>query len=154
MFQVSNIVTSSAESPDFVETKTGKDLLALKNHMRTDTKSGDFAQQLWTLCRAGYKKSDKTPETGKFKGDERAHVIDKYDIYENNCTTKSLEAVNGSVPGGEIKYQTTVTIGGFPVVTEDGTKNTYAPKDLNRQLNQASQQSGTNVQKVTDEYEQ
>nr|WP_291149109.1 RHS repeat-associated core domain-containing protein [Flavobacterium sp. UBA7680] len=100
-----------------------------------------------------YNKSDKTPETGKYKGDERAHVIDKYDISENNCTTKSLEAVNGAVPGGEIKYQTTVTAGGLPVVTEDGTKDTYAPKDLNRQLNQASQQSGTNVQKVTDKYD-
>ena len=100
-----------------------------------------------------FQSSDKTPDTGKYKGDERAHVIDKYDLSENNCTTKSLEAVNGAIKGGEIKYQTTIVSGGLPVIVQDGTKGTYAPKDLNKQLNQASQQSSTNVVKVTDKYE-
>ena len=98
-----------------------------------------------------FNSSSQTPDTGKYKGDERAHVIDNYDLTSNNCTTKSLDAVHKGL-GKPIEVTTTTTAGGFPVVQKDSTESTYAPKDLNNQLNQATKDPNSGVINVTDRF--
>ena len=41
--------------------------------------------------------SDKTPSAGKYVGSENAKVIDKYNLFDNNCVTKSVEGVQKGV---------------------------------------------------------
>lgn len=43
-----------------------------------------------------FNKSQKTPTSGKYKGDNRAHVIDEYLLMSNNCTTKVMKALKKS----------------------------------------------------------
>ena len=38
--------------------------------------------------------SDKKPSTKSYRNAENARVVDEYDLLDNNCTTKSLEAIS------------------------------------------------------------
>ena len=52
----------------------------------SDEKVADFFDKMWTN---GYRPTEK-----KAKNDPNAKVVDEYDILDNNCTTKSIEALN------------------------------------------------------------
>ncbi len=49
--------------------------------------------------------NSKTPTSGPYKGDPNSRVVDQYDLGNNNCTTKSCEAVGAG--GSKIFKETT-----------------------------------------------
>jgi len=46
-----------------------------------------------------FESSDQKPSTGKYQNADNAKVVDTYDLFDNNCTTKSVEAVKVSTDG-------------------------------------------------------
>ena len=84
--------------------------------------------------------SDKKPTIGRFKDSENARVIDQYDISNNNCTTKSVEAVQAGTDG---KFQ-------VESKTPDGieTKLQYKSEEDNSNIKQIP------YKKIKDEYNQ
>jgi hypothetical protein len=46
-----------------------------------------------------FESSDKKPSEGKYQNKDNARVVDTYDLMDNNCTTKSVEAVKVSTDG-------------------------------------------------------
>ena len=46
-----------------------------------------------------YDTSNKKPSAGKYKNADNAKVVDTYDLWNNNCTTKSVEAVEAATDG-------------------------------------------------------
>jgi RHS repeat-associated protein len=49
-----------------------------------------------------FNKSDKIPTTGIYQGNKNARVIDEYNLFNNNCTTLSIEAIEAG--GGDTSY--------------------------------------------------
>jgi hypothetical protein len=46
-----------------------------------------------------FESSDQKPSAGKYQESDNARVVDTYDLLDNNCTTKSAEAVKISTDG-------------------------------------------------------
>ena len=46
---------------------------------------------------AKFNNSDEIPSVGKYSGNENARIIDKYNLFSNNCVTTSIEGVQKSV---------------------------------------------------------
>ena len=46
-----------------------------------------------------FESSDKKPSEGKYKDSDKAKAVDTYDLLDNNCTTKSVEAIKISTDG-------------------------------------------------------
>ena len=44
-----------------------------------------------------FNNSDKIPTVGKYAGDERARLVDTYNLFTNNCVTTSVEGVQSGV---------------------------------------------------------
>jgi RHS repeat-associated protein len=100
-----------------------------------------------------FSKSNVTPDAGKYKGDERAHVIDGYDITCNNCTTKSLDAVKAGLDGKGIEFtETKVSQGGVVYSVNGTTSGTISPMVLGYQLNSAKNDSKAKVVEITNQY--
>ncbi|RST27432.1 RHS repeat-associated core domain-containing protein [Chryseobacterium lacus] len=98
-----------------------------------------------------FNKSNKliTTDENKYKNDPRAHIIDKYDLLENNCTTKTLEGVEAGNNGKPINYNKKgVTRGGFFTVPE-GTGGVYSPSQLETKLSEATKDRNSGVKNVT-----
>jgi RHS repeat-associated protein len=98
-----------------------------------------------------YNKSSKTPKTGKYKGDKRAHVIDQYDILSNNCTTKSIAAVEAGLEEKSITYKKESN---HPKAS--GKKAKYhvvsiSPAGVKTQLDDAVKDKESGVENVTKE---
>jgi len=77
---------------------------------------------------SAFNSSDKKPTEKSYKDSENARVIDQYDISNNNCTTKSVEAVKAGTDGN-FKIEST---------TPDGleTKLQYQSQDQNSNVKQ------------------
>lgn len=88
--------------------------------------------------------SSKVPEVGKYANDERAKVVDTYNLSSNNCTTKSCDAV---IAGGSRATETAMgNFGGTGVITLD---HPTTPAGLQGQLSIKSSKSTSNVRNVT-----
>jgi len=61
----------------------------------SDTKVDKFFQDK-------FNSSEKIPTTGQYAGDEKARVIDKYNLATNNCTTLSISAIEAG--GGDTSF--------------------------------------------------
>jgi len=48
---------------------------------------------------SAFDSSDKKPTEGKYKDSGNARVVDQYNLLDNNCTTKSVEAVKAGTDG-------------------------------------------------------
>ncbi len=106
-----------------------------------------------------FKKSTKTPTNGKYKGDDRAHVIDEYDLTTNNCTTKSLDGVKAGLGGGNLTYKKDKYSYGRANIkvktgttTDTDTLDSISPGGLNMELNGATQDQNSGVKNVTKEF--
>ena len=102
-----------------------------------------------------FNKSGETPEKGKYEGDNRAHVIDDYKLLSNNCTTKSLDAVEAGNGNKPLTYKTEVKSpkmsGGRASVKMH--INSISPADLSKQLNTATKDPKAGVKEITKQYE-
>ncbi len=102
-----------------------------------------------------FNKSGETPEQGKYEGDNRAHVIDDYKLLSNNCTTKSLDAVEAGNGNKPLTYKTEVKSpkmsGGRASVKMH--INSISPADLSKQLNTATKDPKAGVKEITKQYE-
>ena len=74
--------------------------------------------------------SDKKPSKKRYRNAENARVVDEYDLLDNNCTTKSLEAISVG------------TNGNF------GIEST-SPSNLDTQLHYENKKDGSRIRKVT-----
>lgn len=74
--------------------------------------------------------SDKRPSKGNNSNNENARVIDKYDLFENNCTTKSVEAINIGTEG-KLNLEST------------------SPSNLDTQLYYENKKENSRVRKIT-----
>ncbi len=96
---------------------------------------------------------------GKYTNDPTAKVIDSYDLFSNNCTTKTIEAI--SISGSKEDFKTSKVIfvpyswlgmGSSSTVKE----SIYSPADALEYLNEHAK-DGDNVRDMTktlkDEYE-
>ena len=94
--------------------------------------------------------SDEIPTTGKYAGDDRARVVDTYDLADNNCTTKSCQGVENST--GQISYEGFVAVprGAGAQVTKK--VDAVTPAGIVTQLNEASKDPNSGVINVTDRY--
>ena len=101
-----------------------------------------------------FNQSDKLPDSGSKMNDSRAHDIDNYDILENNCTTKSCDAIQEGNNRQPITYTKEMKnpkmAGGKGMVKM--TINSISPSSLDTQLSDASKDSNSGVQNVTNEY--
>ena len=82
--------------------------------------------------------SDKSPSEGKYKGAENAKVVDTYNLRDNNCTTKAVEAAKVGTDGKLDLKSTT-------------------PANADTKLHYESQNKNSNVEqiqlnKILDEY--
>ena len=137
---------------------TGNDAMKeVKKYVNEGAKVYDVANTSENIVRDNFEQqfnsSSETPKTGSYKGDDRAHVIDQYDLTTNNCTTKSLDAVSEG-HAGDITYKTTTIAGGFPVIQTDSTDNTYSPGTLATQLQEATKDPDSGIKDVTKQYTQ
>lgn len=90
--------------------------------------------------------STKTPGVGKYANDERAKVVDTYNLSSNNCTTKSCDAV---IAGGSEATRTAIgNFNGTGIITLD---HPTTPGGLQGQLGLSSAKSNSNVRRVTSE---
>lgn len=108
------------------------------------------------------------PTTGRHANDPNARVIDQYDLFNNNCTTISIEGVNAG--GSKAFKQTTqevmktrmIKVGMDYEVELEGTgkykttpvssENTpYSPAGAKQYLDYQKQAPQNNVREVTDQ---
>jgi RHS repeat-associated protein len=90
--------------------------------------------------------SDKVPTTGSYKDDPNARVVDTYDLFENNCTTKSIEAIKvGS--DGVVDVKDNVPTASSVSLYYDG--KVITPIKLNKMLQSQSKSEGSGVREVT-----
>ena len=73
--------------------------------------------------------SEIHPSKGKYKNNENAKVIDTYDLWNNNCTTKSIEAINMGTEG-------------------DFDIESFSPANIDTQLHYKSKNNNSNIIKV------
>jgi RHS repeat-associated protein len=106
-----------------------------------------------------FNKSTKEPTKGKYKDDERAHVIDKYDLTTNNCTTKSCDGVKAGLGGNNLTYKKDeYSYGRANIKVKTGTTTdndsleSISPGGLNMELIQATQDENSGVKNVTKEF--
>ena len=102
-----------------------------------------------------FDKQWKTGSQSNAKGrkaatDPDAKVIDSYNLFYNNCTTKSIEAINNGsekeiVPS--VKNVTNVSFSGN--ASYNAVEKIYSPRELNNILNQMSKTSSGDIIKVT-----
>jgi RHS repeat-associated protein len=100
-----------------------------------------------------FNSTKQKPTTGPFKNDERARVIDTYNLSDNNCTTKSLEAiVKGN--GGIITYKKELKNNPKLVGNSKITMHiiSTSPLGLNNQLKEATQDNKSGILNKTDEF--
>jgi len=89
--------------------------------------------------------SDKVPTTGPYKDDPNARVVDTYDLFENNCTTKSIEAIKvGSDGAVDIKDKVPTASPVSPYY--DG--KVITPIKLNKMLQSQTNSEGSGVREV------
>ena len=74
--------------------------------------------------------SDKKPSTKSYRKAENARVIDEYDLLDNNCTTKSLEAISIG------------TNGEFDI-------ESISPSNLDTQLYYENKKDDSRIRKIT-----
>jgi hypothetical protein len=72
-----------------------------------------------------FNSSQKQPSSGDHQNDKDAHVIDQYDLSNNNCTTKTIEAVSA---GTDEKFDVKTTT---PDGLETKLSNKTDKKDTN-----------------------
>ena len=110
--------------------------------------------QVQSNLESEFNKSTETPDQGKYEGDNRAHVIDNYELTSCNCTTKSLDAVESGNGNKPVSYKTTVSSpklsGGKATVNMNVMS--ISPADLSKQLNAATKDSKSGVIDVTNTY--
>ena len=70
-----------------------------------------------------FNSSNITPKTGKYKNSSSAHVIDEYNLLNNNCTTVTVDGLN--LAGTKI-FTTTQQI------TNQTSGETYSIRIVNR----------------------
>ncbi len=94
------------------------------------------------------------PKTGKYKGDARARVVDKYNLFDNNCTTKTEDALKASEIGLDFK---TTTIDFIPSTvpgigtTVKSTDDVNTPGEMQDYLSGESKYGGGTVKNVTND---
>lgn len=44
-----------------------------------------------------FENSEKIPTTGQYKGNENAKIVDKYNLFNNNCVTQSIKGLQSGV---------------------------------------------------------
>ena len=83
--------------------------------------------------------------------DQDARVIDSYNLFNNNCTTKSIDAINNSVNGIVIPTTTTYPLysPSSPALYE-GSYPVYSPKQLESILEFLSAKYPGDVRKIDD----
>ena len=74
--------------------------------------------------------SDKKPSTKSYRNAENARVVDEYDLLDNNCTTKSLEAISIG------------TNGEFDI-------ESISPSNLDTQLYYENKKDDSRIRKIT-----
>ncbi len=77
--------------------------------------------------------SEKVPTTGKYKDNENAKVVDQYNLFNNNCVTKSTQGVQKGVAG------------------DIDLKDSKGPASLGDRLEVKSQKNENGVRKVSSE---
>lgn len=88
---------------------------------------------------------DKVPTTGPYKDDPNARVVDTYDLFENNCTTKSTGAIKvGS--DGAIDFKDNAPTSSSVSPYYDG--KVITPIKLNKMLQSQSKSEGSGVREV------
>ena len=83
--------------------------------------------------------SNQNPSEGKYHNSENARVVDTYDLFNNNCTTKSAEAIYKGT-NGEIDLESTSP-------SNIDTKLFYQSRDSDSGIERI------NVDRIIDEYE-
>lgn len=110
--------------------------------------------QVQTNLESEFNKSTETPNKGKYEGDDRAHVIDNYELTSCNCTTKStdaLESGNGNKPlTYKAKISNSKLSGGSATVKMHVTS--VSPAYLSKELNTAVKDPNSGVIDVTKTY--
>ena len=114
----------------------------------TNADDGEVAQ----FFEDQFNASDKIPTTGKYKDDERARVVDKYDLSSNNCTTKSCQGVENST--GQISYESFIAVPRGAGMQTTKKVDALTPAGILTQLKEASNDSNSGVINVTDRYRQ
>ncbi len=94
--------------------------------------------------------SDQVPTVGKYKGDDRAKVVDTYQLLSNNCTTTSC---SGAAAGGsEYRATNKVSAAGNPGMST--RTPIITPAGLQENLNSKSKKGSSNVSNVTNSVRQ
>ena len=118
----------------YFETESNKKGIAIfEIENAEDQKVASFFDELWNN---GIKSTSSKPAAKKGK------VIDQYNLFYNNCTTKTIQAVNGSCEKELILYQNEMVydvVGGLPCKSE---KSIIAPQTLKMVLDGISRNSG------------
>ncbi|MDP3462864.1 MAG: RHS repeat-associated core domain-containing protein [Bacteroidales bacterium] len=130
---------------------TGKDAQSfIKNQMiNNEARAYEFSQaddnKVAEYFENQFNTNDKIPATGPYQDDPNARVVDTYNLFENNCTTKSTEAIKvGSDGAVDIKDNVSTAMPFSPYY--DG--KVITPHKLNKMLQSKSKSEGSGVREV------
>ena len=106
-----------------------------------------------------FNSSNKHPKIGRYANSENAKVKDTYNLLKNNCTTKSIKALEKG-NGGPITYTTEIKdlkfYGTTPIYLSYGKQtniiNAISPADLKNQLDKASKDPNSGIINVTKDF--
>ena len=84
--------------------------------------------------------------------DPDAKVVDSYNLFSNNCTTKSIEAINNGVetpvvPSSKIVTRTSSV--GLGTYTYKSKEKVFAPSDLKKQLDEISKTNPQDIIRIS-----
>ncbi len=96
-----------------------------------------------------FNKTSQTPKKGKYKNDYRAHVIDQYDLFNNNCTTKSINAVEAGLDEKAIKYKYKSNHPKANGITVTNNVISISPAGVMTELDKATKDKDSGVVDVT-----
>jgi RHS repeat-associated protein len=94
--------------------------------------------------------SEKVPEVGTFAGDERARVIDQYNLANNNCTTISCEGIKAGL-NSDVLY-TKETKHPKSISGKIEVRLVTTPTGIINDLEKASKDVRNNITDVTEKY--
>lgn len=111
-----------------------------------DVKDAD-AEKVDEYFTTRFESSALMPETGAYKDDPDARVIDEYNLLDNNCTTISIEGVEAGLLDGELDYHDEVSRGRFHA-TVNAHVISISPNGIDDQLNEATKLQENEIDKL------
>jgi len=105
-----------------------------------------------------FNSSNQTPKTGRYANKPNARVIDTYNLLDNNCTTKSLKALEEANEGPisyTLEFKEIKFFGPKPIYlkyTQNKTLDANSPSGLKKQLDEATGDPNSGIINVTEEF--